>query len=413
MDNINDFCGLSPQLVIPTTFEECFTYEEQILYLKQLIEDSEGADLTEIEQRLSAVEASVANLNDEVAEINVDDIKAQLQTINAELTELKNKSSTQADSITALQSTVTTQGTEISAVKRQVETQATTVTNLSNSLSTTNNNVTTNTNNIATNTANIASLNQNLSGVSADVNRLNDELTETQTTLAGKQNALTFDNTPTTGSNNPVTSDGISKALAGKQNTLTFDNTPTAGSNNPVTSDGIRTAIDEAGGGGTTTVEWVETNMDEFKASLPANVTYTTDLNLDDINNDNGSLVPLDMIWGTFTQTGMFISSDKRYLKVVWNVTDATVGSSSYDHTSYSSPVNNPQRAFTYCVYYVTIKQEHSNFMFTNDLYSISRGYGDVVSTIRCNIAGGIQGNSVATCNVYYKLIPELPIELT
>lgn len=107
MDNINDFCGFSPQLVIPTTFEECFTYEEQILYLKQFIEESVGADLTEIGQRLSSVEASVTNLNNEVAEINVDDIKAQLQTINAELTQLKNKSSAQADSITALQTTVT------------------------------------------------------------------------------------------------------------------------------------------------------------------------------------------------------------------------------------------------------------------------------------------------------------------
>ena len=30
MDNINDFCGFSPQLVNPKTFEECLTYEEQI-----------------------------------------------------------------------------------------------------------------------------------------------------------------------------------------------------------------------------------------------------------------------------------------------------------------------------------------------------------------------------------------------
>ena len=96
-----------PQLVIPQTFEQCFTYEKQVLFLKNEIDKLKTqGDTSKIEQRLSAVEASVTNLNNEVAEINVDDIKAQLQTINAELTELKNKSSAQADSITALQTTV-------------------------------------------------------------------------------------------------------------------------------------------------------------------------------------------------------------------------------------------------------------------------------------------------------------------
>ena len=382
MDNINDFCGLSPQLVIPTTFEECFTYEEQILYLKQLIDEGEDADLTEIEQRLSAVEESVANLNNEVAEINVDEINAQLQSINADLTELKNKSSAQADSITALQTTVTTQGTEISSVKRQVETQATAVTNLSNSLSTTNSNVTTNTNNIAANTANIASLNENLSGVSSNVSRLNDELTETQTTLAGKQN------------------------------TLTFDNTPTRGSNNPVTSDGIRKAIDEAGGGGTSTVEWVETSIDDFKASLPANVTYTTDVTTNNINTGASSLVPIDNLKGTFTKTGMFISSDKRYLKVVFDATNLEYGDSPSEQVSYFVSIDAPERLFTYSAFYVTIKQE-GGLMFTNYLYGIIRSYNQVLSSYRCAYHGSLYPNSAAKCNVYYKLIPELPIELT
>lgn len=411
MDNINDFCGLSPQLIIPTTFEECFTYEEQILYLKQLIEDSEGADLTEIEQRLSAVEASVATLNDEVAQINVDEINAQLQSINADLTELKNKSSAQADSITALQTTVTTQGTEISTVKRQVETQATAVTNLSNSLSTTNSNVTKNTNDIAANTANIASLNENLSGVSANVSRLNDELTETQTTLAGKQNTLTFDSTPTTGSNNPVTSDGISKALAGKQNTLTFDSTPTAGSTNPVTSDGIRTAIDEADG--TSRVEWIETNIDEFKASLPDNVTVTTDIDTEFINADATSIVPNSIFKGAFTQTGVLISSDKRYLKIVLNVTDVTLSASSERSVSFNPSVFLPQRPFTYGAYYVTIRQEDGDFLFTNDVYTIKRAYDQLYCSSKCASAGTFQANGVTTCNIYFKLFPELPIELT
>ena len=382
MDNINDFCGLSPQLVIPATFEECFTYEEQILYLRQLIEDSGDADLTEIEQRLSAVEASVANLNNEMAEINVDAINAQLQTINAELTQLKNTSSTQAESITALQTTVTTQGTEISSVKRQVETQATAVTNLSNSLSTTNSNVTKNTNDIAKNTADIASLNANLTGVSSNVNRLNDELTETQTTVAGKQN------------------------------TLTFDSTPTAGSNNPVTSDGIRKAIDEAGGGGTTTVEWVETNINDFIASLPGNVTYTEDVTTNNININATSLIPSDFITGTFTRTHMFISSDKRYLKVVFDVNQLKIGDFPNENVSYSVGIHEPQHQFTYSAFYVTITQE-GDFMFTNSLYGISRKYDKVLSTGRCDQHGNLYPNVVGTCNAYFKLIPDLPIDLT
>lgn len=352
MDNINDFCGLSPQLVIPTTFEECFTYEEQILYLKQLIEENEGADLTEIEQRLSAVEASVANLNNEMAEINVDAINAQLQSINAELTELKNTSSSQADSITALQSTVTTQGTEISTVKRQVETQATAVTNLSNSLSTTNSNV----------------------------NRLNEELTETQTTLADKQN------------------------------TLTFDNTPTAGSTNPVTSDGIRKAIDEAGGA--SSVEWAETNLDAFIASLPGNVTYTTDINTEDLNSSGTSLIPTSIIKGNFTQTGMFISSDKRYLKTVWNVTDVTYNGSREQSVSFTGTVYSPERPFTYGAYYATITQDNGGFLFTNDVYTIKRAYSQLYCSSKCCAADTFQANSVTTCNVYFKLMPDMPIDL-
>ena len=420
MDNINDFCGFSPQLIIPTTFEECFTYEEQILYLKQLIEEGGEADLTEIEQRLSAVEASVATLNDEVSQINVDEINTQLQSINADLTELKNKSSTQADSITALQSTVTTQGSEISTVKRQVETQATAVTNLSNSLSTTNSNVTKNTNDIAANTTNIASLQTTVAGKQ---NTLTFDSTPTsgstnpvtsdgiRKALAGKQNTLTFDKTPTAGSTNPVTSGGIRKALAGKQNALTFDNTPTTGSTNPVTSDGIRKAIDEAGGA--STVEWIETNIDDFIASLPANVTYTTDIKMKDINRDKLSLVPTNMFKGTFTQTGMFISSDKRYVKVVLNVTNATLVSETSQNVSYTADKYTSKRPFTYAAYYVTIREEGGDFMCINSFYSINPNCNVVYSESYFTNRGIFNSNAVYTCNAYFKLVPDMPIDLT
>ena len=293
-----------PQLVMPQTFEQCFTYEKQVLFLKNEIDKLKTqVDTSKIEQRLALVEANLAMLSSEVAEINVDEIKAQLQTINAELTELKNTSSAQADTITALQTTV-----------------------------------------------------------------------------------------------------------AGKQNALTFDSTPTAGSSNPVTSDGIRTAIDEAGGG-TSTVEWVETNMDDFIASLPDNVTYTTDINTNDINGSTSALVPNNMIKGTFTRTGMFISSDKRYLKVVYNVTNITVHLSSPD-TTYTGHLKSIKCPFTYCAYYVTIREEGGNFTYINDFYSSKRSGANVYFDAVCSKVGDFNANGVFTCNVYFKLKPELPIDL-
>lgn len=47
-----------PQLVIPQTFEQCFTYEKQVLFLKNEIDK---------------LKTQVAALSSEVAEINVDD----------------------------------------------------------------------------------------------------------------------------------------------------------------------------------------------------------------------------------------------------------------------------------------------------------------------------------------------------
>ena len=293
-----------PQLVIPQTFEQCFTYEKQVLFLKNEIDKLKTqVDTSKIEQRLAVVEANLAMLSSEVAEINVDNINAQLQSINAELTQLKNTSSAQADSITDLQT-----------------------------------------------------------------------------------------------------------AVAGKQNTLTFDSTPTAGSTNPVTSGGIRTAIDEAGG--SSRVEWVETNLDAFLASLPNNVAYTTDVDTNNINSSDKSLIPDDIIKGTFTQTGMFISSDKRYLKIVLNVTGVTVGGTSYKTVSYSSNLKSPRCPFTYCVCYATITQEGGDFMFISNHYGIGRTYKKVNTSAKCSIGGVFKADSVTTCSVYFKLLPGLPIDL-
>ena len=221
------------QLVIPSTFEECFTYELQILYLKRLIDNIEpGGDYQEeidnINRKLVTLQSEVAKLKNDVNNLNPDEVQRKLDAMQ----------------------------TEINGVKTSIQTITQNVTTLTGEV---NNNTT-------------------------DIETLTGEMTNVKNTLNNKQNKLTFDATPTAGSNNPVTSDGIKRAidnvdvgnvqeqldaikleqteqnkkisdnktavdsvkedLAGKQNVLTFDATPTAGSNNPVTSDGIKRAID-------------------------------------------------------------------------------------------------------------------------------------------------------------------------
>ena len=221
------------QLVIPSTFEECFTYELQILYLKRLIDNIEpGGDYQEeidnINRKLVTLQSEVTKLKNDVNNLNPDEVQRKLDAMQ----------------------------TEINGVKTSIQTIT--------------QNVTTLTGNVNTNTT--------------DIETLTGEMTNVKNTLKNKQNKLTFDATPTAGSQNPVTSDGIKRAidnidvgnvqeqldaikaeqteqntkissnkreidnvkedLAGKQNVLTFDATPTAGSNNQVTSDGIKRAID-------------------------------------------------------------------------------------------------------------------------------------------------------------------------
>ena len=221
------------QLVIPSTFEECFTYELQILYLKNLIDNIEpGGDYQEeidnINRKLVTLQSEVAKLKNDVNNLNPDEVQRKLDAMQ----------------------------TEINGVKTSIQTIT--------------QNVTTLTGNVNTNTT--------------DIETLTGEMTNVKNTLKNKQNVLTFDATPTAGSQNPVTSDGIKRAIdnidvgnvqeqldaieheqteqntkisankteidsvkeemAGKQNVLSFDATPTAGSQNPVTSDGIKRAID-------------------------------------------------------------------------------------------------------------------------------------------------------------------------
>ena len=284
------------QLVIPSTFEECFTYELQILYLKRLIDNIEpGGDYQEeidnINRKLVSLQSEVTKLKNDVNNLNPDEVQRKLDAMQ----------------------------TEINGVKTSIQTI----------------------------TQNVTALTGNVNTNTTDIETLTGEMTNVKNTLNNKQNVLTFDATPTAGSNNPVTSDGIKRALdnidvgnvqeqldaikteqreqntkissnkteidsvkesvanqetditalqettaghttaiealqTGKQNVLTFDSTPTAGSQNPVTSDGIKKAIDaSAGGGGGGTGESdfvVKTLTSSLSLNLTNNKTVTYEL---------------------------------------------------------------------------------------------------------------------------------------
>ena len=248
------------QLVIPSTFEECFTYELQILYLKQLIDNIEPGgnyqeEIDTINRKLVALQSEVTKLKNDVNNLNPDEVQRKLDAMQ----------------------------TEINGVKTSIQTI----------------------------TQNVTTLTGNVNANTTDIETLTGEMTNVKNTLKNKQDKLTFDATPTAGSQNPVTSDGIKKAidnvdvgnvqeqldaikaeqteqntkissnkreidtvkgeLSGKQNVLTFDSTPTTGSQNPVTSDGIKKAIDNVDVGN------VQAQLDAIKAEQTEQNTKISD----------------------------------------------------------------------------------------------------------------------------------------
>ena len=309
------------QLVIPSTFEECFTYELQILYLKHLIDNIDvGGDYQEeidnINKALSTLQSEVAKLKNDVNNLNPDEVQRKLDAMQTEINGVKES--------------VVTLTAEVSAVKRGLAGKQDKLTFDSTPTAGSNNPVTSDGIKKALDNVDVGNVQEQLDAIKLEQTEQNNRISSNKTEidgvkedLEGKQNVLTFDSTPTAGSNNPVTSDGIKKALdnvdvgnvqeqldtikqeqteqntkisdnktaidsvkesvanqetditalqettaghtteisglqTGKQDVLTFDATPTAGSQNPVTSDGIKKAIDASGGGGGGESQFVE-----------------------------------------------------------------------------------------------------------------------------------------------------------
>ena len=215
-----------PQLVIPSTFEECLTYEMQILYLKKYIDDiaSGGipeADLSEIKAQIADLESRMDTVEGEIGALDPEKVQEQLDTFSQELTAMNETLNGFRTQLTGLNETVSGHTETIATLTRTQTTQGQTITQHGEQLT--------------SNTEAIESLETEYGTLAEKVN--------TQATqIQGKQDKLTFDSTPTAGSNNPVTSDGIKKAIeagGGGGGSVILDDTVTQASQNGVKSSGI------------------------------------------------------------------------------------------------------------------------------------------------------------------------------
>ena len=215
-----------PQLVIPSTFEECLTYEMQILYLKKYIDDiaSGGipeADLSEIKAQIADLENRMDTVEGEIDALDPEKVQEQLDAFSQELTAMNETLNGFQTQLTGLNETVSGHTETIATLTRTQTTQGETITQHGEQLT--------------ANTEAIESLETEYGTLAEKVNTQG-------TQIQGKQDKLTFDSTPTAGSNNPVTSDGIKKAIdagGGGGGSVILDDTVTQSSQNGVKSSGI------------------------------------------------------------------------------------------------------------------------------------------------------------------------------
>ena len=221
-----------PQLVIPSTFEECLTYEMQILYLKKYIDDiaSGGipeADLSEIKAQIADLESRMDTVEGEIDALDPEKVQEQLDAFSQELTAMNETLNGFKTQLTGLNETVSGHTETIATLTRTQTEQGETITQHGEQLT--------------SNTEAIESL-------ETEYGTLAEKVNTQETQILGKQDKLTFDSTPTAGSNNPVTSDGIKKAIdavGGGGGSVTLDDTVTQSSQNGVKSSGIYSFVHE------------------------------------------------------------------------------------------------------------------------------------------------------------------------
>lgn len=228
------------QLVIPATFEECFTYAQQIrflyAYIKQ-VEEAEGGLPADVEERLTALENEVKEIEDQIGDLELDevtkllnDVKTEIETLSNTVSNLQSEVQTAQTDINSLTETVTNHGNDLDDLDASVEELKTATTANAAAVET-----------LKTQTTQgFETANTVLEKHETDIADINSEISDLK---SNKQDLLSFDSTPTLGSNNPVTSDGIKKAIdaipGGGGGSVVVDDEVTSTSANPVKSSGI------------------------------------------------------------------------------------------------------------------------------------------------------------------------------
>ena len=220
----------NPRLIIPESFEQCFTYETQIAFLArwvgQLADQIGGGGGGSITIDPTPTEGSE----------NAVSSGGTYDAIQTVQTAAQFAASTASEAKTAAEAAQTAAGnaqTAAGAAQSAAESAASAAS-------------------AAQSTATAAQSTASEAQTAAE--EADTKATAAQTTagqalagLADKQNTLTFDSTPTEGSNNPVTSAGIKKYVdehsGGGGGSITIDPTPTEGSENAVSSGGTYDAI--------------------------------------------------------------------------------------------------------------------------------------------------------------------------
>ena len=231
------------QLVIPSTFEECFTYELQILYLKHLIDNIEpGGDYQEeidnINNSLSTLQSEVTKLKNDVNNLNPDEVQRKLDAMQTEINGVK--------------ASVVTLTAEVSAVKRGLAGKQDKLTFDATPTEGSQNPVTSDGIKKALDNIDVGNVQEQLDTIKQEQTEQNTKISDNKTAIDSVKESVANQETDITALQE--TTAGHTTAIAGlqrgKQDKLTFDATPTEGSQNPVTSDGIKKAIDASGGGG-------------------------------------------------------------------------------------------------------------------------------------------------------------------
>ena len=233
------------QLVVPTSFAECMTYEKQILWLKKEIDSlSVGGDpavIADLQKQIAAVDSQVKELDKKLDSYGIEAIEQSITQLEANVKLVTDSLKEKQDKLTfdTAPTANSTNPVFSGGIHQAIHDEGARVEQLVNNKvdeSTFNTAIQNITDNYATD-ADVQTATAGLA-TKAELETATAGLA-TKAEIANKQDKLTFDVAPTADSNNPVTSGGIYTALQNVSPTGQIDDTVTSDSENPVKSSGI------------------------------------------------------------------------------------------------------------------------------------------------------------------------------